>query len=54
MLAPNPGPMTLEGTNTWVLRARPGARSVVVDPGPLDRGHLDAVREVAGTWPWCC
>ena len=33
--------MTLEGTNTWVL-GDPGAR-VVVDPGPPDRAHLDAV-----------
>lgn len=41
--APNPGPMTLDGTNTWVLRA-PGADScIVVDPGPLDEGHLTAV-----------
>jgi glyoxylase-like metal-dependent hydrolase (beta-lactamase superfamily II) len=46
--APNPGPMTLDGTNTWVLRA-PGAPSgIVVDPGPLDEGHLQAV---AGTAP---
>ncbi|MEJ2852747.1 MULTISPECIES: MBL fold metallo-hydrolase [unclassified Saccharothrix] len=43
VLAENPGVMTLEGTNTWVLRA-PGARScVVVDPGPLDPAHLDRV-----------
>jgi glyoxylase-like metal-dependent hydrolase (beta-lactamase superfamily II) len=43
ILAPNPGPMTLDGTNTWVLRA-PGEQScLVVDPGPLDQGHLDAV-----------
>jgi glyoxylase-like metal-dependent hydrolase (beta-lactamase superfamily II) len=41
--APNPGPMTLNGTNTWVLR-RPGSRpGVVVDPGPLDEEHLRAV-----------
>ena len=40
--APNPGPMTLDGTNTWLLRA-PGAGAVVVDPGPLDEGHLRAV-----------
>jgi len=48
VLAPNPGPMTLDGTNTWVLRASRSARSVVVDPGPLDDGHLAAVREAAG------
>ncbi len=43
LLAPNPGPMTLEGTNTWVLRA-PGSEScVVVDPGPLLEEHLAAV-----------
>jgi glyoxylase-like metal-dependent hydrolase (beta-lactamase superfamily II) len=40
--APNPGPMTLDGTNTWLLRA-PGAGAVVVDPGPLDERHLRAV-----------
>src|SRR4051812_32576383 len=35
--------MTLDGTNTWVLRA-PGAESgLVVDPGPLDEGHLAAI-----------
>lgn len=43
VLAPNPGPMTLEGTNTWVLRA-PGSEScVVVDPGPRHEGHLALV-----------
>ena len=41
--APNPGPMTLDGTNTWVLRG-PGAEGcVVIDPGPLDERHLSAV-----------
>ncbi|WP_016696645.1 MBL fold metallo-hydrolase [Actinoalloteichus spitiensis] len=44
-LANNPSAMTLEGTNTWVLRA-PGARScVVVDPGPADEEHLRRVGE---------
>lgn len=45
VLAPNPGLMTLDGTNTWILR---GSRSIVVDPGPLDASHLDAVAERAG------
>ncbi len=48
LLAPNPGIMTLDGTNTWVLREDSSARSVVVDPGPLDVAHLDRVRSVAG------
>ncbi|MET0740796.1 MAG: MBL fold metallo-hydrolase [Candidatus Nanopelagicales bacterium] len=44
VLAPNPGPMTLDGTNTWVL-AEPGSSlAVVVDPGPDDDGHLTAVQ----------
>ncbi|MGD8149156.1 MBL fold metallo-hydrolase [Ornithinimicrobium sp. Y1694] len=43
VLCPNPSPMTLDGTNTWVL-AEPGSDEVVVvDPGPLDEGHLQAV-----------
>jgi glyoxylase-like metal-dependent hydrolase (beta-lactamase superfamily II) len=48
VLAPNASPMTLDGTNTWVLRAPSSSRSVVVDPGPPDVGHLDAVASAAG------
>ncbi|RZS91802.1 glyoxylase-like metal-dependent hydrolase (beta-lactamase superfamily II) [Motilibacter rhizosphaerae] len=40
-LAPNPGPMTLEGTCTWLLDAPGGP--VVVDPGPDDEAHLAAL-----------
>jgi glyoxylase-like metal-dependent hydrolase (beta-lactamase superfamily II) len=47
VLAPNPGPMTLEGTNTWLLAAD-GGRTVVVDPGPDDPAHLARVVEAAG------
>jgi glyoxylase-like metal-dependent hydrolase (beta-lactamase superfamily II) len=39
--------MTLEGTNTWVLRASGARRSVVVDPGPLDEDHLTRVLAAA-------
>ena len=40
VLAPNPGPMTLDGTNSFVLRAPGSPGVVVVDPGPSDAGHL--------------
>lgn len=43
VLAPNAGPMTLDGTNTWVLIEPGSTEAVVVDPGPLDLGHLEAV-----------
>jgi glyoxylase-like metal-dependent hydrolase (beta-lactamase superfamily II) len=48
VLAPNAGPMTLDGTNTWVLREPGGSESVVIDPGPLHEDHLQAVLERAG------
>jgi glyoxylase-like metal-dependent hydrolase (beta-lactamase superfamily II) len=48
VLAGNPGPMTLDGTNTWVLREPGASRSVVVDPGPLLPSHLDSVAAYAG------
>jgi glyoxylase-like metal-dependent hydrolase (beta-lactamase superfamily II) len=43
LLAQNPSPMTLEGTNTWVLRAPGVAECVVVDPGEDDEEHLGRV-----------
>ena len=46
--AENPGLMTLDGTNTWILREPGATRSVVVDPGPTDAAHVDRVIEAAG------
>ena len=40
--APNPSALTLDGTNTYIVGAW------VVDPGPADEGHLEAVRRAAG------
>ena len=46
VLAPNPSPMTLDGTNTYVVGAPGSGQVVVVDPGPDDPAHLAAVRAV--------
>jgi glyoxylase-like metal-dependent hydrolase (beta-lactamase superfamily II) len=52
VLAANPSPMTLDGTNTWLLRDEPGRRqAVVVDPGPADEAHLASVLDAAGSVP---
>jgi glyoxylase-like metal-dependent hydrolase (beta-lactamase superfamily II) len=44
LVAPNPGPMTLEGTNTFLVGEGP---CLVIDPGPADAGHIDAIRAAA-------
>ena len=43
VLAPNANIMTLDGTNTWVLREPGARRRWWSTPGPPDPGHLDAV-----------
>jgi glyoxylase-like metal-dependent hydrolase (beta-lactamase superfamily II) len=40
LLADNPGLLTLEGTNTWVLRGPGSDELVIVDPGPDDDEHI--------------
>lgn len=40
LLADNPGPMTLDGTNSYLLSGPGADRFVIVDPGPDDEAHL--------------
>jgi glyoxylase-like metal-dependent hydrolase (beta-lactamase superfamily II) len=47
VLAPNPSPLTLEGTNTYVVAAPGSGTALVVDPGPADPEHLDRVIQAA-------
>ncbi len=44
--ASNPGPMTGNGTNTYLIRS--GAQFAVVDPGPNDQHHIDAIIAAVG------
>jgi glyoxylase-like metal-dependent hydrolase (beta-lactamase superfamily II) len=48
VLQSNPGPMTLDGTNTWLLRAPGDTQTIVVDPGESGAGHVEAVLAAAG------
>jgi glyoxylase-like metal-dependent hydrolase (beta-lactamase superfamily II) len=41
VVADNPGPMTLTGTNTYLYGSDP---SWVIDPGPEDQAHIDSVK----------
>ncbi len=45
-MAPNPGPLTLQGTRTWLVGED---RLLIIDPGPADGAHIDGlIREIAG------
>ncbi len=46
VLAPNPSPYTYTGTQTWLVGAR---RDIaVIDPGPADATHIDAILRAVG------
>lgn len=48
VIAPNPSPYTAEGTNTWLL----GHEEIcVIDPGPDDPRHLEAILAALGGRP---
>ncbi|HHY50741.1 MAG TPA: MBL fold metallo-hydrolase, partial [Alphaproteobacteria bacterium] len=46
--APNAGPFTFRGTNTFVLG---GERVAIVDPGPDERAHREALLAHIGGRP---
>lgn len=46
VVAPNAGPYTGPGTNTWIVEAGPVV--VVIDPGPDDDAHLEALNRRVG------
>jgi len=47
LLAPNPGPYTYTGTETYLVGA--GEAIAVIDPGPADPEHIDALLAAIGT-----
>ncbi|HWK32263.1 MAG TPA: MBL fold metallo-hydrolase, partial [Hyphomicrobium sp.] len=48
IVAPNSGPLTFKGTNTYLVGQRELA---VIDPGPEDPGHLAAIMAAANGRP---
>ncbi|MCR8726459.1 MBL fold metallo-hydrolase [Frigidibacter sp. ROC022] len=46
ILAPNPSPMTHRGTNSYLI-GDPSGPQVVIDPGPDDPGHMEAILAAA-------
>ncbi|GAA0778014.1 MBL fold metallo-hydrolase [Roseibium denhamense] len=48
LTARNPGPFTFHGTNTYILGQD---RLIVVDPGPAQDDHIDAILNAAGDVP---
>ena len=48
ILAPNPGPMTYRGTNTYIIDNNELA---IIDPGPLNDEHFDTILKVIDERP---
>lgn len=43
VLAPNPSPYTFTGTQTYVVGMAGGPDCAVIDPGPADAAHIEAI-----------
>ncbi|MEL6485534.1 MAG: MBL fold metallo-hydrolase [Pseudomonadota bacterium] len=48
VLAPNPSPYTYTGTQTYVVGTADGPDCAVIDPGPNDPAHIDAIIAAVG------
>jgi glyoxylase-like metal-dependent hydrolase (beta-lactamase superfamily II) len=48
VLAPNPSPYTYTGTQTYVVGPQGGPDCAVIDPGPNDPAHVEAILESVG------
>ncbi|MEL6211381.1 MAG: MBL fold metallo-hydrolase, partial [Pseudomonadota bacterium] len=48
VLAPNPSPYTYTGTQTYVVGQTGGPDCAVIDPGPNDPAHIEAIMETVG------
>lgn len=49
VIANNPGPFTFTGTGTYIVGSgEPGRSVAVIDPGPLDDAHLEALLRAVG------
>ena len=49
VLAPNPSPYTFTGTQTYVVGEANGPDCAVIDPGPFEAAHIEAIMEAVGT-----
>lgn len=49
LLAPNPSPYTYTGTQTYIVGGAEGV--AIIDPGPLDEQHLEAIEAEVGEAP---
>jgi len=48
VLAPNPSPYTYTGTQTYIVGLRDAPDCAVIDPGPKDDAHIEAILEAIG------